>query len=513
MPTTRNYLDPVIPGVHPDPSVCRVGDDFYLITSSFEYFPGLPLFHSTDLVTWRQLGHVLTRESQLDLLTAGRSGGLYAPTIRHHDGRFYVACTNVGGRGHFIVSTDNIAGEWSDPVWVDQDGIDPDLFFEDGRCYFSSTVEPDVEGPHELEPQFVRGIQQSIIDPLTGERLTEPRFLWAGSGGSFPEAPHLYRRGKYYYLLLAEGGTEYGHMVTVARATSPSGPWQAFDDNPILTHRSMPLRVQATGHADLVELADGSWWAVALGIRPVGTFHHLGRETFLAPVTWVDDWPIVGDGGRLPAVATAPPLPRTPGGPLPADDSFGGPVLAPCWNTVRRPLTDKEANLTERPGALRLRGGPDTTDGQLPVMVARRQQHLACTVRGHLDFEPVGQDEAGVTVRMDEQHHVDLAVTAGHNGRRQVSVTQRIGPVRAVLSSAVVEDGPLVLRVDATPVAFAFSVEHEGGGINLGSTPTQYLSAEVARSFTGVFFGLYATGRGTPAIAPADWTRFSYIPA
>jgi xylan 1,4-beta-xylosidase len=286
------YNNPVIPGFYPDPSICWVGDDYYLVTSSFEYFPGVPIFHSKDLVNWRQIGHCLTTERQLPLAKAWSSGGIYAPTIRHHDGSFYMITTNVSGVGNFFVRSEQPVGPWSDPIPVAQSGIDPSLFFDDdGRVYFQSARNGD-EG---------NGIYQCEIDISTGSMLTESRLIWKGTGGAHPEAPHLYKINGYYYLIIAEGGTEYGHMVTIARSSDPYGPYEPCPNNPILSHRSLSSSIHATGHADLVQAHDGSWWAVFLGIRPVSYpfGHHLGRETFLAPVTWSSDgWPVIGHGGR-----------------------------------------------------------------------------------------------------------------------------------------------------------------------------------------------------------------------
>jgi len=186
---SRAFTNPVLPGFHPDPSICRVGDDFYLVTSSFEYSPGLPLFTSRDLVSWRQIGHCLTRPAQLDLSKAPSSGGLYAPTIRHHDGYFFVTCTNVTGGGHFIVHASDPAGRWSDPVWVDQDGIDPSLYFSDDRVYFTSTTGADPDGAHVSLPEFRFGVQQCEIDPFTGRKLTESRYLWGAPAVSTRKAP------------------------------------------------------------------------------------------------------------------------------------------------------------------------------------------------------------------------------------------------------------------------------------------------------------------------------------
>ena len=193
----QGYKNPVIPGCHPDPSICKAGEDYYLVNSSFEYFPGVPLFHSRDLVNWEQVGHVLNRESQLKIKGGNMWGGIYAPTIRYNDGTFYMITTNTSDRGNFLVYTDNPYGEWSDPVWIRQGGIDPSLYFEDGRCYMVSN--PD------------GAIWLCEINPKTGEQLSESKRIWGGTGGRYPEGPHIYKRNGWYYLMISEGGTEYGH--------------------------------------------------------------------------------------------------------------------------------------------------------------------------------------------------------------------------------------------------------------------------------------------------------------
>jgi xylan 1,4-beta-xylosidase len=286
--------NPILPGFYPDPSICRVGEDFYLVNSSFEYFPGVPLWHSRDLLNWRQLGHVLTRPSQLPLPAGvAASDGIYAPTIRHHAGRFYLVTTHMPTLGNFLVHTTDIHGEWSEPVKIAQGGIDPSLHFEaDGRCFFTSNG--TFWAP-------VRGAYQCEINPLTGEQLTPSRFIWPGFGGSYPEASHLFKRGEYYYVTMAEGGTSECHMVTIARSREPYGPFENCPHNPLLTHRSLMSEVQATGHADFVEDQNGRWWAVFLGYRySEYAFHPLGRETYIAPIAWTDDgWPVINGGQPL----------------------------------------------------------------------------------------------------------------------------------------------------------------------------------------------------------------------
>lgn len=286
------YTNPVVRGFHPDPSVCMHDGRFYMVTSSFQYFPGVPIFISDDLINWQQVGNCLTRVDQLDLSGVRSSGGVFAPTIRWHGGRFYMV-TTILGRGNCYTWTEDPAGEWSDPVYVDQGGIDPSLYFEDDKVFFTSSTTDD---------QGVPGIAQCLIDIATGRRLSPSRVIWRGSGGRFVEGPHLYRIGGTYYLLAAEGGTEYGHMVVCAKGLTPDGPFESDPHNPILTNRDKGgYPVQGVGHGDLVRDMHDNWWMVHLGFRQIGFFeqyHHLGRETFIEPVTFTSDgWMHVGDHG------------------------------------------------------------------------------------------------------------------------------------------------------------------------------------------------------------------------
>jgi beta-xylosidase len=496
----RTYDNPVITGFHPDPSVCRVGDDYYLVCSSFEYFPGVPLFHSRDLVHWQQIGNVLDRPSQLPLpddLPA--SAGVYAPTIRHHDGRFHMITTNVAGGGNFLVTAERPEGPWSDPVWIDLPGIDPDLAWdEDGTCWCA-----------------VAGVGVARIDPVTGKVIEGPVKVWSGTGLQHPEAPHLYRIGEWWYLLLAEGGTAHGHSVSVARARSPLGPYEPAPANPLLSHAGTDLPVQCTGHADLVEAADGSWWMVLLGTRPRGwfpQFHVLGRETFLIPVEWVDGWPRVGPvRERHPAPAGAwHPLP-----PEPERDDFDAPALAPYWISPRR-RPEGSWSLSARPGRLTLVATGDSLDRPGCTFVGRRPRHPDCRTAALL--EP-GSGRAGLSVRLDEAHHYDLEVGGG-----EVGVVARIGPVRQWVVRRPVPPGPLTLVADvrttdvvapmvtiagqetpgvrpAGPDTIAFSVETAQGVLPLAELDGRYLSTQVAGGFTGRVIGLYVT-EGTAAF---DW--------
>ncbi|MEU1518451.1 glycoside hydrolase family 43 protein [Streptomyces sp. NPDC005811] len=475
--------NPVIPGFHPDPSICRAGDDYYLACSSFEYYPGVPVFHSRDLVHWTQIGNALDRPGQLRLPPdSSSSGGLYAPTLRHHDGRFWLVVTNVSADGNLLFTATDPAGPWSDPIRLPGvRGIDPDLAWDDdGTCWCT-----------------VAGVSQVRIDPLTGETLGEPRRVWSGPpGAKAPEAPHLYRIGDWWYLLIAEGGTERCHGVSIARSRTPDGPFEPCPANPILTHRGTDHPVQNTGHGDLVQGPDGSWWMVFLGVRPGGGspgWHVLGRETFLAPVTWIDDWPVVGE---VTTDLAPPPWPlREPVAP-PVRDDFELSDLAPAWISPRS-RSAEDCTTKERAGWLSLRARGASLDDPGVVFVGRRQQDLSCRARTLAD---PAEGHGGLAVRLDERHHYGIEATAG-----EVRVIARIGPLRSVVASRPSDGGPVVLRIEVVatrevtearqgPDTVVLGVEdREGGFVELARLDGRYLSTEVAGGFTGRVIGMYAS--------------------
>ncbi|MDP3953119.1 MAG: glycoside hydrolase family 43 protein, partial [Microbacterium sp.] len=372
-------VHPILPGFHPDPSICRVGDRYYVANSSFEYFPGVPIFESRELLSWQPVGAALDRPSQLVVRggMAGANGGVYAPTLRHHDGRFWIATTNIHevARGHLIVHAEDPAGPWSEPVYVGGTiGVDPDLAWdEDGVCHL--TWSDIVKG----------GISQVQINPLSGDLLSTPQEIWRGTGGAHAEGPHVFARDGWWYLIAAEGGTGPGHMVTIARSRAVNGPFEPARNNPILTHRSTALPVQATGHGDMVELADGTWAMVHLGIRQRGSFprwHTNGRETFLVGVDWVDGWPVV-DEERFDVSETTTSF----------EDSFPGPALHSRWIS---------------PGAIPAEFARPQQDGLLLSAGREREQRDACRLLATRvadltwEAEVDSSDDIALVLRIDD---------------------------------------------------------------------------------------------------------------
>jgi xylan 1,4-beta-xylosidase len=489
--------NPVIPGFHPDPTICQAGEDYYLACSSFEYFPGVPIFHSRDLVHWTQIGNALDRPSQLRLPpNTTSSGGIYAPTLRHHDGRFWLITTNVHDAGNMLFTATDPAGPWSDPIRLpDVHGIDPDLAWDDdGNCWCTYA-----------------GVWQVRIDPDTGQSFGSPRRLWSGTpDAKAPEAPHLYRIGDYWYLLIAEGGTERSHGVSVARGRTPTGPFEPCPANPILTHRGTDHPVQNTGHGDLVQAPDGSWWMVLLGVRPRGGtpgWHVLGRETYLAPVSWVDGWPVVGE---LSLVMPSPSWPLQRAADMPVRDDFDLSELDPCWVSLRHRPTEN-CTTKERTSCLTLHARGGSLDDLEVTFVGRRQRHLSCRVRALID--PT-EGRGGLVVRLDEQHHYEIEVA---DGEAQVRV--RVGPFRSTVATQPVPAGSVVLRIEVAeteavtdartgPDTLSLGVDGPDGTFTpLATLDGRYLSTEVAGGFTGRVIGMYAAA----GAVHFDWFDYEQV--
>ena len=503
------FKNPILTGMNPDPTICRVGDDFYLVTSTFEYFPGLPIYHSRDLVNWKMIGYVLSRASTNPLMgSESGSGGQYAPTIRYKDGTFYVICTNYGGKGsqgEFYVTATNPAGPWSEPVWIGYWYVDPSFMFENDSTYYLS---PDNKG------SFLFG----TMDIKTGKFIKPLKTIAAGLGGTSPEGPHIYKMKGYYYLMSAEGGTGYQHREVIQRSKSPWGPFEASPINPVISHMNAPNNpFQAIGHADLVQLKDSSWWLVCLGFRPRnGNYHHLGRETFLAPVSWnADGWPKVGTDGIVKEEYPAPNLPQHVWEKEPVRDNFDGTELRLPWNFIRNPHP-ADWSLTAKPGFLRLNGSKVSfKEKDSPAFIGRRQSAYNIVASAKISFTPTAaNEEAGLVVRGDDKNHFDLLVTMVA-GKRVVLLREYLKEKVVSLISKEISNGDVILRINATDLEYKFWVQVKGKAAELvGTASTKDLSTEKINGFTGTYIGMYASGNGLANVNPAefDWFDFEEVP-
>lgn len=476
------YTNPVIRGFYPDPSVCKADDGyFYLVCSSFQFFPGLPLFRSRNMVEWEQIGHCITRKSQLDLTGVEPSGGLFAPTIRYNKGRFYVVVTNTSGDGNFYLYTDDIKGEWSEPVSVDRGGIDPSLLFDGDKVYFMSNGEDD-SGEH--------GISLCEIDIETGKVLGPCKCISKGSGGRFIEAPHLYHIGDWYYLLAAEGGTEYGHMECMFRSREPFGPYEGCPNNPILTNRNLGgYMVQGAGHADIVQDDNGQWWMVNLAFRQIHMwrpFHHLGREVFLEPVFFDEDgWLRVGsdgtcrygytlDNGVCTAAADVPEYPKEQWSIDRKEACF---IRCPDYGNYRF-----DGNVIELKGTANKLNSRDNV-----TFAGMRQREFDCTAEVEIEGVAEGM-RCGITAYMNEGNHYDLVVERNGDGCSVTGIIN-IGGVPVVMDKVKVDD--IRLKIEADAQAYHLWAYCGGQWVCLAGMESKYLSSEVCEGFTGVIIGLF----------------------
>lgn len=504
------YRNPVLTGFYPDPSICRAGNDYYMVTSSFEYLPGIPVFHSRDLVNWEQVGHCLTRKEQMTFPEAPASGGIYASTIRYHQGKFYVTSTNTSAQGHtgnFIVSAEDPAGEWSDPVWVEQGGIDPSLFFDkDGTAYYTSN------GMFRDHSGVMRNmIQQSVISAETGEILRGPEVISLGTGGRCAEGPHLYRKDGMYYLLLAEGGTELGHMETIFRSENPFGPFQPCPGNPILTARDENRpELAAAGHADIVEDADGRYWMVFLCYRTIDAkFHHLGRETSIVPLIWEEGtWPQI-PGGRAPRrLVRCLPEREVAQRDLRRSfyDDFSG-TRKLDWNTIREYCGEIE---TGKEG-LRIKGSRISLwEQKTPSFLGVRQKHMRFLCSTDLRFMPeTPEEEAGLCVLYSNTAYYSFRIVRGKKGFA-LSLRRRIHDMETEQRCLELKEGRAEIAVMGEEADYHFGVMENGEFLELAKADTRLLSTEVNRGFTGVYIGLYASGNGENCRKPAVFSYFRY---
>lgn len=499
--------NPILAGFYPDPSICAVGHDFYLVNSTFSYFPGIPVWHSRDLAHWEQIGNVMERESQLPLYGCGHSEGLFAPSIRYDEGTFYVACTNVSGGGSFIVTAADPAGPWSEPYYLEgAAGIDPSLFFDDdGSCYYIGT-HPNPEGCR-YDGDWYLWIQE--LDLKTMRLIGKAKDVWHGAMRRvvWPEGPHLYKKNGYYYILYAEGGTESHHAVAVCRSRSILGPYENNPCNPILTHRHLgqSYPIQCVGHGDLVETPSGEWYMVLLATRPLEGCTTLGRETFLARVVWENDWPVVNPGvGRLTSeVETGLAVWEMEKAEFDGRKCYRfGEMkrLDAAFLFLRNPDRSKY-RLCSGEGLRLSYGGCLLTRKASPVYLGLRQRHHCFRAEAVLDL-PVSDGETGIALLQNNEYHLRLALIRP-KGTEEIVLRvylceKGIDHLLAKESVSVNQtDHRAAVRLTLEVRGIAAAVEAYGGcgeAAVLREVDIRSLSTETAGGFAGCTVGLYAAG-------------------
>ncbi len=526
----KEYHNPILAGFYPDPSICRVGDDYYLINSSFAYFPGIPIFHSRDLVNWEQVGNVIDRPDQLHYDRLGVSAGIFAPSIRYHNGTYYVVCTMVGTIGNFVVTATNAAGPWSDPVALGFEGIDPSLFFDDdGHAWMINNGAPEGRPLYNGH----RAIWLQEFDPVA-KKMVGPRKVLVNGGTDLSkkpiwiEGPHLYKRAGRYYLCCAEGGTGPEHSEVVFGSGSVDGPYAPWDGNPFLTQRDLdpnaPGSVTCTGHADMVIGPDNQWWAVFLGVRPYdGKFSPMGRETFMLPVTWTaDGWPVIlPKGERVPlaiktpnnaAISLSDAIPVS--GDITRHVEFKGRALTPQWVMLRAP---KETwwKLNPEAGQIAITPRSELLSGTgNPSYLALRVQHSHFKASTSVEVPTESGVSAGLAVFQNDRHHYFLAVSREGDG--MVVYLERAAGDRGQMaaSARLPRASRMKLRVTADDAKCASEYAADAGDwktLAADADATQ-LTTEVAGGFVGATVGMHARVDG-PAVVERITSTNSFAAA
>lgn len=524
-----NIKNPILPGFNPDPSILRVNDDYYIATSTFEWFPGVQIHHSKDLVNWKLITRPLNRASQLNMAGNPNSCGIWAPCLSYNKGKFYLIYTDVKTfRGifkdshNYMVTTDDISGDWSEPVYLNSSGFDPSLFHDDdGKKWLLNMVWDHRKGKNPFSGILLQEFSEKenkLVGPITN--------IFKGTEIGLVEGPHLYKKNGYYYLMTAEGGTEFKHAVTVARAKEITGPYEVDPTNPVLTSLDDPtLELQRAGHASLVETQNGEWYLAHLCGRPLPSRGRctLGRETAIQKMQWTDDgWIRLENGCNKPQVIVpAPKLTEHKWKAENTRDDFNSEKLNINFQFLRVPLYEDTLSLKERPGFLRLRGKESLNSYHTQALVARRQQSFFYTAETRLEFEPDSfQHMAGLISLYDNRNFYYLHLTwdeelgkcldimASMDGEADYPLTKKV---------KIDEKSDCYLKVDVDYDKLKFSYSTDGknwkniGPVFDASTLSDEFEAGGAGAhFTGAFVGLCCqdiSGGGKNA----DFDYFDYI--
>jgi xylan 1,4-beta-xylosidase len=505
----KSIVNPILPGFNPDPSILRNGDDYYIATSTFEWFPGVQIHHSRDLIHWKLITRPLNRLSQLDMTGNPNSCGIWAPCLSFSAGTFYLIYTDVKYfRGifkdchNYLVTSKEMTGEWSDPVYLNSSGFDPSLFHDDdGRKWLVNMI-----WDHRKNKNSFGGIVLQEYSAAEKKLVGPIRRIFKGTSLGITEGPHLYKRNGYYYLLTAEGGTGINHAVTMARSRSLEGPYDVDPANPILTSRDDPtLELQKAGHASLVETQNNEWYMTHLCGRPLPSRGRciLGRETAIQKVAWTaDGWLRLESGDNKPqAIVPAPSLPEHSWEKEHERDDFDSPVLNIHFQTLRLPLGEESMSLSDRPGFLRLKGGESPNSFHRQTLVARRQQSFRYTATTCLEFEPGSyQEMAGLICMYDNQSFYYLNVTWDEDlGKCIDLLTSQAGNIGFPLAEKAGIEGlrRCFLRVTVfyDKLSFFYSKDESewigiGPRLDASVFSDEFGEGSTGARFTGAFVGL-----------------------
>ncbi len=523
------FQNPILAGWYPDPSITDDGNgNYYMVNSTFAYYPGIPIFHSKDLFNWTQIGNVLDRPEQLELDGLNVSEGIFAPDISYDKGTFYLTCTVVGGKGNFVVTTKDPAGTWSNPTWLPKvNGIDPALFFDVEKSYIVYNSEaPDNKALYNGH----RTIKMFEFDKENLKVVGENRILVNGGVDIskepvWTEGPRMYKINGYYYLMTAEGGTEINHSETIYRNTNINDEFVPYTNNPILTQRQLnPKRknpITSTGHADIIQSNDGDWYGVFLGCRDYGDGHYnTGRETFMAPVKWVDHWPIFDLDGD--AVKYKYPLPKGTrvdkesfplSGNFTFTDEFDSENLAYHWMFLRT-VTNNWYSLSDKKGTLIIKTRPETLSGKHnPSFIGHRQQHLKGSLSTVMEFSANASNEkAGLAAFQNEKHYYLLCKSV-ENGEPVVQLYKagENDPELLISHSLPKGNKSVKLKIEANVdnYNFYYGVDNNWKVLK-ENVDGKYLSTKVAGGFVGVTSGMYTTSNGKVSNNKATFESFTY---
>lgn len=511
------FRNPILSGFHPDPSICRVGDDYYMVNSSFEWFPGIPIYKSKDLVNWKLIGYGITRTEQMQFADGLQdSRGIYAVTIRYHEGLFYLITTCVQCDGNFYITAKDPAGPWSDPVWLHSQGIDPSLFWdEDGKCYYvgHGNMSRKSDWPEK------NGAWLQELDTKQGKLVGKRVQLTHGhaSNARWTEGPHIYKIDGKYMLLVAEGGTGYHHSVTVFHSDSIWGPYIPDHANPVLTHRHLgkDSKINSVGHADLVQTQKGDWWAVSLGKRKFDGGTYLARETFLMPVEFQKlegmkyKTPIFNPGkGMIQEVCERPDLPWTPVEKPVVRDDFNKDTLALEWNFLRTPM-EKWYDIKD--GSMQIKLRPQVADSLVnPSLIARRIEHIDFTASTKVNFSTRKTNEqAGIIVYRSSKGFALFVKEKNDVALYEVTKKGRKEVARMPYKK---QEAVMTVTSDGMNLHFFYG-ENEKSLTDMGSVISlRVISDEQNNGFNGPYVGMYATSNGQSSknSAKFDWFDYSY---